>query len=339
MSGRGTLDSLRVRYEELVRALESAESSPSSADRESLRDGIVGLFRETEALVADLQALKESIRPLVDRYRELFPGGGPSGDGRGGTRADGEGAGAVPVSGAAAGPASGTDTAAASHAAPSAGPSAERPTDGAGDAGGTVRVDHLGSSTHIERGWNAIAGGNYGPAVDELRKALELAPGHARAEALLGWALMRDGRVAEARPMLEALLARDPENLLARANLGFVEMREGRFAEAIEHLAGVARSATDRTAALYAQLYLGMVYAEREMFRDAETLLTRALEMGPNLIEAYWELGRVHYLAGDPDAAAAAWRRGAETNRFNPWGERCAEAAERLAAGEPLSLG
>ena len=295
MSGDRPPHELRRRHDEIRERLESVDPADPAADREGLRDAIIGLFREIEALIAELGELRDSIRPLVDRYRELFP--------------------AVP--GAAAG------------APGPRGSGAER----------TTRIDLLGSSTYLERGWNAIAGGNYDTAVLELEKALSLAPGHDRAEALMGWALMRLGRVADARDVLEPLVGRDPGNHIARANLGYVEMREGRFAEAIEHLSAVARDTTDRTASLYAQLYLGIVYAEREMYDDAEAVLTRALEMGPNLIEAYWELGRVHYRAGDKDAAREAWTRGAETNRFNPWGERCGEAAARVAAGEAVSLG
>lgn len=279
---------LRRRYDEISSALDRAGSGSSREERDRLRDTIVSLFRDTEAAIDELTKLKESIRPLVDRYRGIFRGAGSGAD-------------------------------------------ADHPDR-------VVRIDHLGSSTYLERGWNAIAGGNYEIALTELESALELAPGNSRAEALLGWALMKLGRGGDARALLEPLLKREPDNHLARANLGYVCMREGRFAEAIDHLSRVARESADRTAGLYARLYLGMVYAEREMYRDAELLLSRALDFGPNLIEAYWELGRVHYRAGDTSAACAAWRQGADTNRYNPWGERCGEAADRLTAGEPVSL-
>jgi tetratricopeptide (TPR) repeat protein len=155
---------------------------------------------------------------------------------------------------------------------------------------------------------------------------------------LLAWAYMRLGQIAEARSLLEGVLEREPENQLARANLGYVALRESRFAEALEHLATAQRSGTDRTAELYAHLYMGMVYTEREMFRDARTLLDRALELGPNLIEAYWELGRSWYAEGNVEKALESWAAGAEKNRFNPWGERCEEAATQLREGGTVSL-
>jgi tetratricopeptide (TPR) repeat protein len=201
-----------------------------------------------------------------------------------------------------------------------------------------VRIDHLGASTYLERGWSAIAGANYELAVREIGRALQLAPGTSRGEVLLAWAYMRLGQITEARSLLEGVLDREPENQLARANLGYVCLRESRFAEAIEHLATAQRARTDRTAELYAHLYMGMVYTEREMYRDARSLLNRSLELGPNLIEAYWELGRAWYAEGKMEEALEAWTAGARRNRFNPWGERCEEAAARLREGGTVSL-
>ncbi|HET7321981.1 MAG TPA: tetratricopeptide repeat protein [Longimicrobiaceae bacterium] len=200
------------------------------------------------------------------------------------------------------------------------------------------RVDHLGSSTFVARAWNAIAGCQYDTAAREAARALDLAPGDAQAATLLAWARMRLGRLDEARALLEPIVERDPAQALARVCLGYVALMQERFAEAIEHLSRVVREGSDRKAVLYANLYLGRVYAEREMYRDAKTFFAAALELGPNLIEAYWEMGRAHARAGEMERAVEAWRRGAETNRFNAWGERCERAAERAAAGEPVEL-
>jgi hypothetical protein len=38
-------------------------------------------------------------------------------------------------------------------------------------------------------------------------------------------------------------------------------------------------------------------------------------------------------MAGDREAAAQAWRAGAASGKFNPWGARCAEVLERLEQG------
>jgi tetratricopeptide (TPR) repeat protein len=201
------------------------------------------------------------------------------------------------------------------------------------------RSDHLGSSTYVERGWSAIAAGDHARAVKELNRALELAPNDPGAESLLGWAQMLQEQYDEALYTYSKVLMKEPNNALARVNVGYVCLKKGIFGEAIEHLARAIRQEADRKAQLYAHLYMGMVYLEREMYGDARSFFRKALELGPNLIEAYWELGRAHYLDGDAAHAAEAWRKGVETNRFNPWGERCGEALSRLEAGEPVSFG
>lgn len=201
------------------------------------------------------------------------------------------------------------------------------------------RVDHLGSSTYLERGWSAIAGGEYEQAVHALRRAMDLAPGEHAAQVLLGWALMLRAEYDEALGLFQQVLARDPGNQIARANLGYICLKKGIFGEAIEHLSRVLRTDSDRKATLYANFYMGLLYLEREMYTDSKSFFTRALEVGPNLIEAWWELGRACYLEGNTEEAVTAWQNGMQANRFSIWGDRCARALVRMEAGEAISFG
>ena len=57
-------------------------------------------------------------------------------------------------------------------------------------------------------------------------------------------------------------------------------------------------------------------------------------QFGPNLIEAWYELGRARWFAGDPDGAKQAWSDGHKANKFNPWGKRCKEMLDLVAKGE-----
>lgn len=202
-----------------------------------------------------------------------------------------------------------------------------------------ARADHLNSSTHMERGWSAIAAGEYDKAVQELTRALELTPDDPRALGLLGWAQMLKEEYDEALFSFQRVLTREPDDALARVNVGYICLKKQIFGEAIEHLSRAIRLDNDRKATLYAHFYLGLVYLEREMYADARGFFARALEMGPNLIEAYWELGRALYLEGDHAGAVDAWRKGWKTNRFNLWGERCGEAATRVEAGGEVAFG
>ena len=94
----------------------------------------------------------------------------------------------------------------------------------------------------------------------------------------------------------------------------------------------------DRRATLYAHLYLGMVHRAEKRFDDAERSFRQALGLGPNLLQAWYEMGGTRWDAGDVIGAADAWRQGAAANKFNPWGKRCAAMIVQVEAGtEPSS--
>lgn len=202
----------------------------------------------------------------------------------------------------------------------------------------TVVADHIGSSTYVERGWSAIAAGDAKRAVKELERALELAPDDPATETLMGWAQMLREQYDDALMTYYKVLMKDPNNPLARVNLGYICLKKGIFGEAIEHLSKAIRQESDRKAQMYAHLYMGLVYLEREMYEDARAFFGRTLELAPNMLEAWWETGRAFYREGRVDQAKEAWRTGFETNRFNLWGERCGKALAQLDAGEPVVM-
>jgi tetratricopeptide (TPR) repeat protein len=197
----------------------------------------------------------------------------------------------------------------------------------------TGRVDHLGASTFLEKGWSKLALLDAPGAEAAFRRALELAPGSLEAENLLAWAQMQQGQYDAAQLTLYGVLQRDPHSALAHANLGYLCLRRKAYGEAIEHLSAVIRDDADRRAVLYAHLYLGMVYREREMYDDAEAFFTRTLALGPNLLQAWYEVGRARWFAGRPDDAKQAWKTGSEANKFSPWGKRCAEILHVVEQG------
>lgn len=196
-----------------------------------------------------------------------------------------------------------------------------------------VHADHLGASTYIEKGWSLISLGDHTGAIQSLNKALSLAPDDTQARSLLGWAQMLNEDYDDALGTFSRVLMKEPANSLARINVGYICLKKGIFGEAIEHLSKAIRLANDRKATLYAHFYLGLVYLEREMYEDALSFLTKALELGPNLIEAYYELGRAQWFSGQHDAARETWLDGFKSNKFNPWGKRCHEMVELVDSG------
>lgn len=199
-----------------------------------------------------------------------------------------------------------------------------------------VHADHLGASTFIEKGWSRLSLGDYAAAESALKKAIELSPNDPQSEALLGWALMLQEKYDDALLWFQKVLMRQPQNALARINVGYICLKKNIFGEAIEHLSRAIRLDNDKKATLYAHFYLGLVYLERDMFEDAQTFFQKTIALGPNLIEAYYELGRAFWFNGQQDDALKTWRDGYAANKFNPWGKRCAEALKTAeAGGEP----
>ena len=199
-----------------------------------------------------------------------------------------------------------------------------------------VHADHIGASTFIEKGWSRLSLGDHEGAEQALLKAIELSPGDPQSEALLGWAQMLQEKYDEALMNFQKVLVREPSNSLARINVGYICLKKSIFGEAIEHLSKAIRLDNDRKASLYAHFYLGLVYFEREMYEDAQTFFRKTLGLGPNLIEAYYELGRAHWFNDEREQGLETWKQGLAANKFNPWGKKCGEMVRLVeGGGEP----
>ncbi|HEX6535389.1 MAG TPA: tetratricopeptide repeat protein [Gemmatimonadaceae bacterium] len=261
------------------------DASAAGGEREAIKADIIALYKQVEQEITQLSALREDIKRLVERWKQLQPAGKPSN-------------------------------------APAFG--GERPA---------IVADHIGASTFMEKGWSLISLGDHEGAERALLKALELSPNDPQTESLLGWAQMLQEKYDEALLNFQKVLMRQPTNSLARINLGYICLKKKIFGEAIEHLSKAIRLDNDRKATLYAHFYLGLVYAEREMYEDAQTFFRKTLALGPNLIEAYYELGRALWFDGRTDDALQAWRDGLAANKFNPWGKRCGEMLKHVEEG------
>ena len=292
---------LRARVDALVARLSAADAG---AERDALKADIAALYKVVEQEIAGLAALRDEVRALAQRWKD------------------------IPGDAARAGMPPGVTV-----TPPSTPAATKRPDGQLSPERPLARADHLGASTFIEKGWSRISVGDHVGAEAALHRALELAPDDPQAESLLGWAQMLQDKYDEALLNFQRVLMRQPTNALARMNVGYICLKKRIFGEAIEHLSRAIRLDNDRKATLYAHHYLGLVYLEREMFDDAQGFFKQALAMGPNMIEAYYELGRARWFAGDKDGARQAWRDGFAANKFNPWGKRCAELLQTVDAG------
>lgn len=322
---------LRLRQKGLAARL----AAPGASDeRDKLKGELAGLYKQVERDLADLGELKGELLALIERWKQLPTGDEATLPPRAAVRPSGEAR--PPLSLRRSGEARSAVRASAELRAAAG----DRPSAGTPGGGGLVQADHLGASTYIEKGWHLISAGDAAGAEAALTRALQLAPSDVQAEALLGWAQMLQHRHDDALLLFQRVLLRDPHNSLARVNVGFICLKKGIFGEAIEHLSRVIRADNDRKATLYAHFYLGLVYLERDMYDDAQGFFRRALSLGPNLIEAYFELGRALWFGGDPEEARRTWRDGFQANKFSPWGKRCAELLQTVeAGGAPLRGG
>jgi tetratricopeptide (TPR) repeat protein len=287
-------DRLAALYRTRLAALDARLKAPNaSKDRDRLKGEISDLFRALDAELAELGKLKDDVRHLIERWKALDRP---------------------------------PEAPRAASSEPSNAPEfvGERPV---------VHTDHLGASTFIEKGWNLISSGDYSEAEAALTKALSLSPGEPQAESLLGWAMMLNEKYDDALLAFQKVLMREPANALARVNLGYVCLRKGLHGDAVEHLSRAIRLDKDRRATMYANFYLGLVYVERGMFDEAQAFFKRAIALGPNLLQAQYELGRAYWRASQRAEALAAWRAGHAANKLNPWGKRCGEAIDAVAKG------
>ena len=273
---------LRDRHDQISGLLDRAQAP---ADLDAAKRDIIAFFKYVDGLVTELAALKEEIRALVDRYKQM------AAESRG-------------------------------TAAP------EFPAEKL-----VVQADHIGASTYIQKGWSLLSLGDYQGAIHNLTRALELSPNEIEAESLLGWAQMLGEDYDAALGTFQKVLMREPANSLARINVGYICYKKRIFGEAIEHLSKAIRIANDKKATLYAHYYLGLVYLEREMFEDAESFFRKTIDLGPNMTEAFFEMGRAQWYAGNEDGAKETWHSAVAASKLSPGGKKCAAVLELVAAG------
>src|SRR2546429_5688075 len=283
MTAESPVGVLRRECDAIARQLDSA---PGNAEREAAKREIIAYFKKVDGMLSELTQLKDDIRKLVDRYKQIA--------------ADTKQAAAPEFTG-------------------------QRPA---------VHADHIGASTLIEKGWSLISLGDHAGAIQTLTKALQLSPGETQAESLLGWAQMLHEDYDDALGTFQKVLMKEPANSLARINVGYICLKKRIFGEAIEHLSKAIRLDNDKKATLYAHFYLGLVYLQREMYEDAQNFLQKALKLGPNLIEAHYELGRAYWFSGDREGAQRTWDNGFKGNKVNPWGKKGKDTLALVQQGQ-----
>lgn len=301
----GSGQPLSARLAQVADAIEQAieQTGDHTANAEAarhtaqLKDDIIACFREADAALLAAQSAKDAVKALAERWKVLN---------------------ASTPSAAAHESASVQASAAAAAAAPV-----------------SARVDLLGASTFVEKGWNLLSLGQVPEAIVALQKALALAPGQVEALVLLAWAYVNDGQLDAAHAPLEQARAQAPDDALAVMVWGRWLALQGYFTDADRCLEQAAASGDGR-AALYAHLYRAQLQRTLGAHDAAALTLRQALQKGPNLVQAWYELGRTHWECGRRADAVQAWQSGSAANKFSPWGKRCAALIDLVSANQDL---
>lgn len=188
-----------------------------------------------------------------------------------------------------------------------------------------IQSSRVNITTLIDKGWNLIVSGKYKEAIKELNKAKKMDPKNIKVYNLLGWAYIHLKKYDKSSLIFQEVLNMDPKNEMAHANLGYINHKKGLYGEAIEKLSAIERSAKNKQAVLYALFYLGLVYYEREMYEDSVEFLNKAINVGPNLYEAYYYLGKAYQKQGLKNLCSQIWEKLIKTNKYNIWAKKAKE--------------
>jgi Tfp pilus assembly protein PilF len=135
----------------------------------------------------------------------------------------------------------------------------------------------------------------------------------------LGQLLEARGELEESLAHYRAALAADPGSGEVLNNVGNVLYKQGRYDEAIRHYTGLLGAQAPRTE-IAARMHnnLGAAYLRTRRYDEAETEFRRAIEIDPEYLEPYYNLGLVLAAFGRRDDAVRVLRRGLAIDPDHP---------------------
>jgi Tfp pilus assembly protein PilF len=138
-------------------------------------------------------------------------------------------------------------------------------------------------------------------AVEEFRKALELAPTSARERLNYGLALLRAGKTKDGVAELEKVQKQDPKLPHTWFNLGVVYRKEGDLDKAIPEFQKMTELVPDEPVSHY---NLGVLYKQAGKMEDAQAQLETAEKLNASLAAPHFQLYNVYRQTGKREEAA-----------------------------------
>jgi tetratricopeptide (TPR) repeat protein len=168
--------------------------------------------------------------------------------------------------------------------------------------------------THFDTSLVLLSEQQYGPAGDELEKAIRLNPSDALAHVLLGRAYQNSNRTLKGVQQFQEALRINPSLPLVHYHLGFAYSSLGHVPEAIvEYKKELARSPENFDVVFQ----LGHSLLETGDWNSAVTHLKRAVDLDPQNSDAAYDLGKALLLAGNVSDSVTMLRRSVDSNPAN----------------------
>jgi tetratricopeptide (TPR) repeat protein len=138
-------------------------------------------------------------------------------------------------------------------------------------------------------------------AVEEFKKALDLAPGSKREQLNFALALLRAGKSAEAVALLEKVQKSSPELPHTWFNLGIVYKKQGEFAKALPQFERLVKLASNEPVARY---NLGVLYKQENRTAEAIREFQTAARLNPTLAAPHFQLFNMYRASQKSEDAA-----------------------------------
>ncbi len=138
-------------------------------------------------------------------------------------------------------------------------------------------------------------------AVDEFKKALDLAPNSARERVNYGLALLRAGKTEEGVAELKRAQKQDPKIPHTWFNLGIAFKKEGEYATAVAQFEGLLKLVPDEPVSHY---NLGVMDKAEDKREEAMREFETAERLNPNLAAPHFQLYNLYRQAGRAEDAA-----------------------------------
>jgi tetratricopeptide (TPR) repeat protein len=165
--------------------------------------------------------------------------------------------------------------------------------------------------------------------IEQLRKAITMAPTFARAHLALGKALLQDGKVSDAVTELQEAARLDPQSGESHYQLGLALARAGRRDEATAELqkGRELTAADDRNQNFNLDIAEGRAALDKGDLDQASTKFRHAIKVEPESSDAHRYLGVVLEKQNDTEGASAEYENAVD---LNPGDEEARGSLQRL---------